>query len=179
MAKFLEALETSEGSALAKQIFLAKTWPMLQPRLPDTVTLEAMQFVVLKLKLGAIKSLGKQYERPFWPRFRGRFQADEAQERLQKVLSKASSSPKRRGFHMISWLRKALDDPDGFLSSLASSPAAKRFLLAQLQSLLQPLLPSGVVWKDVVPVLEQLRIAEIQLALTNPRGRSPEAFGSA
>ena len=84
-------------------------------------------------------------------------------------------------------IRKALDEPDWFLSSLELSPAAKRLLLVKLKPHLEPFLEKiPMPWRisapksftmsftmsfglgDALPVLEEVQLEDLKAALSDP-----------
>lgn len=72
----------------------------------------------------------------------------------------------------IEELQEALDNPEAFLTKLASAsgPAAKRFLVAKLRPKFEPMLKErGMLWDDVLLALEAVdSFEELQQALEDP-----------
>merc|ERR1719163_2595808 len=71
-------------------------------------------------------------------------------------------------------VKKAASDPEGFLKRVltSSGPVARKLLYAQVRPQLEtPMRNHGLVWEDVVPILEELdSIEKLQKAVSDPEG---------
>ena len=73
---------------------------------------------------------------------------------------------------------EALGDPEGFLEKLMEKggPIAKKMLIAKMRPKAEPKLKrKGLVWEDVVPVLESIdSVEELKAAVTDPMAKLEE-----
>eukprot|EP00928_Gymnodinium_smaydae_P041046 TRINITY_DN27796_c0_g1_i1.p1 TRINITY_DN27796_c0_g1~~TRINITY_DN27796_c0_g1_i1.p1 ORF type:complete len:763 (+),score=208.02 TRINITY_DN27796_c0_g1_i1:103-2289(+) len=79
-------------------------------------------------------------------------------------------------------LRASLDDMPTFLEEMAKSagPSGKRFLIAQVRSVVEPVLRrQGLTWQDILPGLELVdNVDELKLALADPERFFEEMIAS-
>ena len=62
-------------------------------------------------------------------------------------------------------------DPLEFLQSLAKSggPVALKWVLAQIRSDVEPLLPVGVAWSDMEAIFQEMELADVEAAASDPQ----------
>ena len=182
--EFLESIK-KKGVTAARQLAIGLLRAQLEDDLPEGITWQDVEEVLKGKKVAALES-GLNDPEDFYARLL------ESTKSLAIKTALANAKPHFEKYlpNKVLWSdveevllehcehldTKAVQDvllrPKRLLQSIAHGPFGKKWALAMVRHSLQKHLPHDMLWKEVVPVLEQVNVEELHHSLENPAGRA-------
>ena len=188
--KFLSTIK-KKGVTAARQLAIGLLRAQLEDDLPEGITWQDVEDVLKGKKVAALES-GLNDPEDFYARLL------ESTKSLAIKTALANAKPHFEKYlpNKVLWCdveevllehcehldTKAVQDvllrPKRLLQSIEHGPFGKKWALAMVRHSLQKHLPHDMLWKEVVPVLEQLNVEELHHSLENPSGRALSSSSS-
>ena len=188
--EFLESIK-KKGVTAARQLAIGLLRAQLEDDLPEGITWQDVEEVLKGKKIAALES-GLNDPEDFYARLL------ESTKSLAIKTALANAKPHFEKYlpNKVLWCdveevllehcehldTKAVQDvllrPKRLLQSIEHGPFGKKWALAMVRHSLQKHLPHDMLWKEVVPVLEQLNVEELHHSLENPSGRALSSSSS-